>query len=147
MSFAIFPMSEWERMLSRRGNCRPQSGRIHKYIARRPKEFQARFDHLQELKWCFAFLVNPCNVNVAGDGCPVRQPFVTNLSAVEMKVTEMQDLALKYFSHCQCTVEFWRHAPESKYPDLKRPVYETTHFCIQQVWVGGFWVESDSWEH
>jgi len=27
-------------------------------------EFQARYDHFQELKPCFAFLVNPFNVNV-----------------------------------------------------------------------------------
>jgi len=43
-----------------------------------------------------AFLVNLFNVNVVGDGCPVRQSFVTNLSAEEMKPTEMQeDMALK----------------------------------------------------
>jgi len=28
------------------------------------KKFQARFDHFQELKPCFAFLVNPFNVDV-----------------------------------------------------------------------------------
>jgi len=35
-----------------------------------------------------AFRVNPSNTNVVGHGCPVRQPFVTNLSAVEMKLIE-----------------------------------------------------------
>ena len=29
------------------------------------EEFQARFEHFQELKPCFAFLVNPFNVNVS----------------------------------------------------------------------------------
>jgi len=29
------------------------------------KAFQVRFDHFQELKPCFAFLVNPFNVNVS----------------------------------------------------------------------------------
>jgi len=29
------------------------------------EEFQARFDHFQELIPCFAFLVNPFNVNVS----------------------------------------------------------------------------------
>jgi len=53
--------------------------------------FPARCDHLQELKPCFALLVNAFNVNVVGDGCPVRQQFVTNLSAVEMKLNEMQE--------------------------------------------------------
>jgi len=54
--------------------------------------------HFQELKPCFAFLVNPFSVNVVGDGCPVHQPFVTNLSAVEIKLAEMQETqALKAF--------------------------------------------------
>ena len=50
--------------VSRRGICRPQSGRIPKYVVKL-LEFQARCDHLQELKPCFAFLVNPFNVNVS----------------------------------------------------------------------------------
>jgi len=42
----------------------------------------------------------------------LRQPFVTNLSAVEMKPTTMEEnLALKNFSQYHYTVEFWRHAP------------------------------------
>jgi len=32
------------------------------------EEFQARFEHFQELKPCLAFLVNPFNVNVVGGG-------------------------------------------------------------------------------
>jgi len=56
----------------------------------------SRFDHLQELKQRSA---NPFNVNVVRDGCQLRQPCVTNLSAVEMQLTEMQeDLGVKDFS-------------------------------------------------
>jgi len=40
-----------------------------------------------ELKPCFAFLINPFIVNAVTGGYPVRQPFVTNLSAVETKLT------------------------------------------------------------
>jgi len=58
-------MSEGEAGVSRRGICRPQSGRIPKYIVRLLEEFQARCDHFQELKQCYAFLVNPFNVNVS----------------------------------------------------------------------------------
>jgi len=65
----------------------PQSGRIQKYIARLAEEFQDRFDHFQELKPCFAFFVNLFIVIVVSDDCPVRQPFVTNLSAAETKLT------------------------------------------------------------
>jgi len=51
------------------------------------------------LKPCFAFLVNTFNVNVVGDGCPIHQPFVTKLTAVEIKLAEMQKtLALAFQS-------------------------------------------------
>jgi len=76
---------------------------------------------LQELKPGFAVLVNPFNDSAVDDGCPVRQLFVTNLSAVEMDLTEMQDLALINFSQCYSTVEFSRWVPD---PELERPVYD-----------------------
>jgi len=73
---------------------------------------------LQELKTCFAFLVNPFNVNVGSDGCQFPQPLVTNLSAVEMKLTEIQeDLALNSFIQCHCPGEF-RGVQNNKYPEL-----------------------------
>jgi len=37
-------------------------------------------------------LINPFNVNVVGKGCLVRQLFVTGPSAVEIKLTEMQEV-------------------------------------------------------
>jgi len=55
------------------------------------EEFQAKIDHFQVLKPCFAFLVNPFSINVVGDGCPVYEPFDTNLTAVEIKLAEMQE--------------------------------------------------------
>jgi len=66
----------------------PQSGRIQQQIVRLVAEFQARFDYFQELKPCFAFFVNPFIVNVVSDGCPICQPLVTNVSAVETKLTD-----------------------------------------------------------
>jgi len=78
------------------------------------------------IKTILAFRVNPFNVNVVGDGCPVRQPFVTNLFVVEMKLTETQEhLALKGFSQYHSTAGIWRKVPESKYPELKQPVYDS----------------------
>ena len=48
------------------------------------------------VKPCFAFLVNPFSVNVVDYGCPVHQPFVTHLTAADIKLAEMQkNLALK----------------------------------------------------
>jgi len=68
---------------------------------------QTTFDHLRELKPRFAFLVNSFNINITGDGCPVRQPFVTNRFAVELNLTEMQeDKALKHFSQFHSTDDF-----------------------------------------
>jgi len=77
---------------SPRGNCRPTTKwKNTKHIAWLLEEFQAGFGQLQEYKSCFAFLVNPFNLNAVGDGCTVRQPRVTNVSVVEMKLTEMQE--------------------------------------------------------
>jgi len=39
----------------------------------------------------FAFSINPFSVNGVSDCCPVHSVFVTNLSSVEMKLTEMQE--------------------------------------------------------
>jgi len=42
--------------------------------------------------------VNPFGFNVIGDGCPVHQPGDTNVTAVKIKLTEMQEnRALKKF--------------------------------------------------
>jgi len=42
--------------------------------------------------------VNPSSVNVFGDGCPVHQPRDTNVTAVEIRLTEKQEnRALKKF--------------------------------------------------
>ena len=100
------------------------------------EEFQVRFDDLQELKPCFTFLVNPFDIDVINDGCLVRQPFVTNVSAAEMELIELQeDLALKTFNKCHSTVEFWRKVTERKYSELKKTsarllsVFSTTYCC------------------
>jgi len=93
--------------------------------------FPARFDSLQELKPCSAFLVNQFNVDVVGSSCPVRQPFATNLSAVEMNLTKMQDLAVKKIS-VNATVDFWRQVPKSKYSELR-------HLTVD--WTKSIWIE------
>ena len=100
------------------------------------EDFQARFEDLEKLKPCFAFLINPLDVDVVSDGCPVGQPFVTNTSAVEMELIEMQeDMAVKNLSQCCSTIEFWRQVPETKYPELKKTstrlisVFSTTYCC------------------
>ena len=50
----------------------------------------------------------------------VRQSSVTEVSAAEMELTELQeDLALKNFNKCHFTVEFWQQVMERKYPKLK----------------------------
>jgi len=54
------------------------------------------------------------------------------LSTVEIKLTEMQEnLALKNFSHCHYTLNFWQQVPENKYPEFKIPVHNP-FLCIAQ---------------
>ena len=102
------------------------------------EEFQARFDDLQELKPCFTFLANSFDVDVVNDGCLVCQPFVTDLSAAEMELAELQDLALKNFNKCHSTVEVWQQVTERKYPELKMTsarllsVFSTT-YCFKSL--------------
>jgi len=51
--------------------------------------------------------VNPFNVDVVGDGCPVHQTFDTKVTAVEIKLAEMQEnLSLKNFIQCHSTLNF-----------------------------------------
>jgi len=79
------------------------------------------------------WLKPPATPLVVGDGCPVHQPFVTNLIAAEFKLAEMQkNLALKSFRQCHSTVNFWQQVPESKYPEDKRSVYNS-FLCRRQT--------------
>ena len=103
------------------------------------EEFHARFDDLQELKPCFTFLVNPFDIDVINNRCLVRQPFVTDVSAAEMVLTELQeDLALKNFKTCHSTEEFWQQFTERKYSEFKKtsagllPVFSTT-YCYESL--------------
>ena len=105
-------------------------------------EVQARF---AGVKPYFAFLVNLFNVSVVGKSCPARQPFVTGLSGVEMKLTEMQeDLPLKIFSQFHSTVEFWPQVPEINTQNSKHKRRPTAHFCIWHyvlLWIFIIWNE------
>ena len=70
--------------------------------------------------------VNPSNVNVVGDGCPVHQPLDTNVSAVEIKLSEMQkNLTQKNFIQCHSTLNFWQQVNTQNLKDQR-----TTHFCV-----------------
>ena len=100
------------------------------------EDFQARFEDLQELKPCFAFLENPFIVNVVAEGCPVPQPLATNRSTIELELTEMrEDIALKNFNQHHPALDFRRMVPESKYPELEKTsarlisIFSTTYCC------------------
>jgi len=83
---------------------------------------------LHELKSCFAFPVNTFDVNVVGDGSPVHQPFVTNLTAEKLKLTDMQgNLVLKNSSQCHSTVDADNRFRKVYNQNLKDQC--TTHFC------------------
>ena len=109
------------------------------------EEFQVRFDDLLELKPYFTFFVNPFDIDVINDGCLVGQPFVRDVSAAEIELTELQeDLALKNFNKFHSTVEFWQLATERKYPEFKKTsarllsVFSTTYCCESLFFVMKF---------
>ena len=51
--------------------------------------FQASFIDLQKLKLCFAFLENPFETDVVTSGCPISEPLVSEVHAVEMELLEL----------------------------------------------------------
>lgn len=59
--------------------------------------------------------------DVINNDSQIFKPLVTNLSAMELELIELQqDIALEmiYKSHTQ--VDFWKHVQETKYPELKK---------------------------
>ena len=109
------------------------------------EEFQARVDDLQGLKPYFTFLVNLFDIDVINDGCLVHQPFVTDVSAAEIELIELQeDLALKNFNKCHSRMEFWQQVTKRKYPELKKTsarllsVFSTTYCCESLCFVMKF---------
>ena len=98
------------------------------------KEFQARFDDLQELKLCFTFLVNPFDIDVINDGCLVRQPFVTDVSAAEMELTELQeDLARKILISATLQWSSGNRLGSVNIQNLKRPMHNCFLFLAQHI--------------
>ncbi|CAM2098472.1 unnamed protein product [Caretta caretta] len=83
-------------------------------------DFQTRFEDLQKLRSCFAFLVNPFVVDVI-DGCLIPKTVVMETSTVEMELLELQeDQAVKMMHKSQSTIKFWKQVPRMKYPQLKK---------------------------
>ena len=132
----IFLMSEWEGMLFAKSKLQTTKWKNTKTNCKTTRGAPSQIWPFPGVIIMFYILVNPFNVNVVGDGYPVRQPIATNSSAVDMRLTEMQeDLALTNFNQGHSTVNFWRQVPESKYPEFKRPVkwlislFSTTYCC------------------
>jgi len=69
--------------------------------------------------------VNPFNVDVVGDGCPVHQTLDTNVTAAAITLTDMQEnLALNNFIQYHSTLRFWQQVNTKNLKDQC-----TTHFC------------------
>ncbi|XP_076317303.1 SCAN domain-containing protein 3-like [Tachypleus tridentatus] len=75
-------------------------------------------------------------VDVISDGCPILEPLITESSAMEIELTELQkDLGLKMIRKSHSTIEFWKQVPEIKYPELKKTsvrlisIFSTTNYC------------------
>jgi hypothetical protein len=102
------------------------------------EEIDYRFSDLRALKPSFAFfLENPFLVDVTKNGCPISQPIAVDSAAVELELLELQeDEALKRVKQSGCsTTEFWKQAPEQKYPKIKECAQRlislsgTTYYC------------------
>ena len=46
---------------------------------------------MQKLKPCFSFLANLFKNDVVTSGCPILEPLVSEVPAVEMKLLELQE--------------------------------------------------------
>jgi len=103
-----------------------------KWIVRLLEEFQARFDHFQELKPCFAFLVNPFNVNVSVMAVQLVTVYYKLVCCRKKTDRNARNSGSKNnFSQCHSALNFWRHVPESEYQEFKIPVYNS-FLCIAQ---------------
>ena len=114
---------------SRRGNRRTTKWKNSTINCKTSAEFQARFDHFQELKPCFAFFVNPFIVNVVSDGCPICQPFVTNVSAVETKLTGSKKTLVNDTQQLISGHRFQKIPRIRKTSVQLHSVYSTTYCC------------------
>ena len=83
-------MSEWEGMLFAKRQLQDHKVGNTRINCETSRGVPRLIWHFQELKPCFAFFVNSSIVNAVSDGCPVRQPFVTNLSAAETQLTDSE---------------------------------------------------------
>jgi len=96
---------------------------------------------VSSLIWPFArvesMLCNSCNL--FNFNCSLWWPSSSltvfhELVCVETKLTEMhEDVALKNFSQCHSTFEFWRQVTESKHSELKAPVYDSFLYLAQLI--------------
>lgn len=60
-------------------------------------------------------------VNVGNDGCLIPEPLMTESSAVEVELTQLQkNLGLMMIHRSHSAIEFWKQIPKIKYPILMK---------------------------
>ena len=106
-------MPEWERMFFAKRRLQTTKWKNTKINFKTTGGVPSQIWTFPRVKPCFAFLANPFSVNVVG--CPVQQPFVTHLTAAEIKLAEMQKIwLLRNFNQCHSAVNFWQQVPKSR---------------------------------
>ena len=69
------------------------------------------------------FLVHLFDINVINGGCLVRRPFITDVSAAEIELIELQDLALKILISATLWWSSGNKLRSVNIQNLKRPVH------------------------
>lgn len=68
-------------------------------------------------------------VDLVNNGCLILELLVTESSAVEMELIELQEVMVPKLIHkSQSTIEFWKPVPEIKYPELKNSGHTSSQF-------------------
>ena len=97
--------------------------------------FQERFNDLRKLKPCFAFLVNPFDIDVITSGGPMLSFVIRSTCYGTWISGYAKKHALKMAHKTLTTLEFWKQVPAAKHPELKETtirlisVFSTTYCC------------------
>ena len=95
----IFPMPECEPMHFAKRQMQTTKWKNTEIHCKSTGGVPRQYRYFARIKTMLALPVNPFNASVDADGSTVRQSLVSNLAAVEMKLTKMQDdLVLNIFS-------------------------------------------------
>ncbi|XP_065681502.1 general transcription factor II-I repeat domain-containing protein 2A-like [Hydra vulgaris] len=135
--FNHFP--QMKKMITSNPSIQYDDDKIESYLDKLKdlqKDFQKRFKDLHELKSSLGFIVNPFLINIISNGCPIPEKMLEDISQFEMELLDLQEDQNLLMLHKTITfMEFWKIAPEVKYPQLKKiaikfiSIFGSTYTC------------------